>query len=473
MVSTIVPDSSHGLMVSPDASLAGKASIRRYPNWVMLDPHTRLNYHPNEDFLGTHAITETSRGEHIDISFRSVMPPGASRLYVHWTPRRRTKGQSSLGAGKGEDRRGWDPIVVAAHENSILLQLTFENTQSDFFVYTLPSTGPPSLMLLPSCKHKFTDGIPRSGGLDHMSIIEGIGLLCNAEREKFVVADLMILPNPYKDDDAPVVAELCVLQGSHSKDGWTTTPWRTIRPQIHHDNEHGKELVWWETDVVVPLHDSLCYVDYFRGIFFVDVLSENPELHYVQLPVLIPNGDPTDPETGVRGCPEQYRSVCVTNNGCILKFVEVVTTTVFVSGSREPASSSFAIKVWKLTQDSMTWEKEYVMADTELWALQGCGDLLRVAPSFPFVSMEEPEVFYFVLSNRYSKDPGALWVIVVDMLKKTVRSLSRYNKVYPNCIGSDDDMASASFSTNSAFIPCAFSKYVPVWSSCVEPRGRG
>jgi len=356
-------------MVSPDISPAGKASSYRYPNWVMLDPHTRLNYQPKEDFLGTHAVTETSMGEHIYVSFRTVTPPGASRIYVSWTPCGHTKGESSSGK-RGEDR--WDqfnehePIVVAAHGNSILLQLTFQNTQSDFFVYSLLSTGP-YLMLLPSCNHKFTDGITCSSGFDHMSVIEEIGLLCNAEREKFVVADLIILPSAYKDDDAPVVAELCVLQGI--QDGRTITPWRAIRPQIHHDKEQGKELVWWETDAVVPLRDSLCYVDYFRGIFFVDVLSKNPQLHYVRLPVMIPNGNPVDPETGLRGCPELYRSVCVTNDGCVLKFVEVVTTTVFVSGSRAPASSSFSIKVWKLTQDSMTWEKEYVMDDAELWAL--------------------------------------------------------------------------------------------------------
>jgi hypothetical protein len=150
--------------------------------------------------------------------------------------------------------------VVAAHGNSILLQLTFEDAQSDFFIHTLPSsTGLPSLVLLPSCDHEFTLETNSYGGLDHMSTIEEIGLLCNAEREKFVVADLLIVPSsePCKDDDAPrVVAELCVLKGSHSTDGWTTVPWRAIRPQIRYDKEQGKGLMWWETDAVVPFSDS-------------------------------------------------------------------------------------------------------------------------------------------------------------------------------------------------------------------------
>ena len=85
-------------------------------------------------------------------------------------------------------------------------------------------------MLLPSRNHKFTYATHCSVGLDHRSRIEDIGLLCNAEKEKFVVADMMILPSDYKDDDALVVAELCVLHGSCSKDGQTTTPWRAMWP---------------------------------------------------------------------------------------------------------------------------------------------------------------------------------------------------------------------------------------------------
>jgi hypothetical protein len=160
-----------------------------------------------------------------------------------------------------------------------------------------------------------------------------------------------------------------------------------------------------------------------------------------------------------------------------LKFVEVVTTTVFVSGSSAPASSSFAINVWKLRQEysMMTWEKEYVMDDTELWALVGCGDLPRVAPSLPFLSMEKPHVVYFVLTNRCSNEA---WLIVVDMLNKTMQSLSRYNKVYPYSNGSDDDMASANLTTNrwahpllkrTSAVRAGFGVCGPTKIECFEP----
>jgi hypothetical protein len=153
-----------------------------------------------------------------------------------------------------------------------------------------------------------------------------------------------------------------------------------------------------------------------------------------------------------------------------MKFVEVVTTTVFVAFSREPASCSFTINLWKLNQDNMTWEKESVMDDTELWSLQGYGDLPRAAPKFPLVSMDEPNVVCFVLrNNRHcgsrlwdAKDEA--WVIVVDMLNKTLTSSCRYTSVDRNCFESDGNMASASLATNLPFVACEFSNYLPCTS---------
>jgi hypothetical protein len=188
-------------------------------------------------------------------------------------------------------------------------------------------------------------------------------------------------------------------------------------------------------------------------------------------------GDPVDRSTGeLKECPDSYRSVCVTvtdGGATTMKFVEVVSSTVFVSGSRAPASSSFAINVWKLIrQDNMTtWEKETSMEDTELWSLQGYGDLLpRVAPKFPLVSMKEPQVICFVLGDNRNfrsgdaADGDGTWVIVVDMLSKTVRLSSRYTIARMNCFESDGNMASASLATNLPFVACEFSNYLPCTS---------
>ncbi|KAM3189863.1 hypothetical protein ACQJBY_068241 [Aegilops geniculata] len=471
----------HHLMDSPDEPSVAKASYR-YPDWVMLDPHTRLNYpvptidsdYPMEDFHATKAHAETSMGDPIDVFFRAVPPPGASRLYVNWTPRRFTKGSSSSsGAGRGEDRwdgfYGREPLVLAANGNSILLRLTLSNTLVDFFVYTVHSTGAPSLLRLPDCKLRFSNSCLRSGGLDHMVTLGNIGFLCDAESEEFVVADLMILPkhdDASHHDDTPVVAGLCIFRSCSPGEDW-----KASKPRICHKKGQGRELIWWHTDVVVPHGVSLCYIDYFRGILFLDILRKCPRLLYVRLPLMNPVGDPYDSETG-RGCPSAFRSVCVTNGGT-MKFVEVVTRTVFLSGSQSAAASSFAIKVWRLREHDMTWEKESTIQDTELWSLQGYGDLLRVPPTFPVVSMTKPDVIFCVLSNGRFGDANVTWVIVIDMLKKTLRSAFRYKKVHRNSIENDGNMASASLSTNRAFIPSQLSKYLGVTGARRKRRNLG
>uniref|UniRef100_A0ACD5VCH9 Uncharacterized protein n=1 Tax=Avena sativa TaxID=4498 RepID=A0ACD5VCH9_AVESA len=446
---------------SGDASSPAAGSSHRYPDWVMLDRHTRLNYprptlnYAEEHFRATHAYAETSKGDPVRVSFRAVPPPGTSRVYVRWA-RPPERGEED----RWDRSYGGEPMILAAHGNSLLLQITtLENNRSDFFVYTVDPIGqPPSLQRLPRCDHEFTMG-DHYRGLEHMFDLEGIGLLCDAATGEFAVADLIVVGiNGVQGHDTPVEAGLCVYRSGRSEDGWTAT-----RPRIRHENGQGRDLIFWETDAVVSFGDSLCYVDYLRGVLFMDVLSACPQLRYVRLPVNIPAGDSVDPETGLRGCPEASRSVCVTDGGATMKFVEVVSCTVFISGSHAPASSSFTINMWKLNQDSMTWGKEASMEDTELWSLQGYGgDLPRAAPEYPLVSMKEPEVVYFVLGARnWGADGDGTWVIVVDMLNKTLRSSSRYTSVYQNCFESDGNMASASLFTNLGFMACEFSKYLP------------
>jgi hypothetical protein len=460
-------------MSSPVAD-ATSSSSHHYPSWVMLDRYTRLNYPSStlDHFRLSIADAETSEDDPIRVAFRAVPPPGASRLYVHWTPSSPERRRQESSPYRVE------PQVVAAHGNAILLQLTlhidYDTTSSDFYVYTVHSAGrPPSLRRLPACEHTMArDGLPssaleleaglRSSGLEleHMLELNGIGLICRGDGE-FVVADLMLVPEHDGADGVPLVAQFCVLRSCSPDDTWAVT-----RPRIRCEKGQAKDLFWWETDAVVPCGDSLCYVDFFRGILFADVLSERPELRYVQLPVSIPSGDPVDRRTGMRGCPHIFRNVCATEGGAVVRFVEVVTTTVFVSGCGSPVSSSFAINLWKLVAATMTWEKESSIKDSELWDMNGYGGLPRVAPEFPVVGMEEPSVVYLVLSNDGDcrGAPGYVVVndtrmIVVDMLNRTLRSWCKYTEVNDD---EDGDMASRNLASKEAFIPCEFSKYLPV-----------
>jgi hypothetical protein len=348
---------------------------------------------------------------------------------------------------------------VAAHGNVILMKLAlfdFETTHADFYVYTVhPAGRPPSLRRLPACHHRMA--VEGLSGLEHMFGPTDIGLICRGDGE-FVVADLQVLPEDDDVDGAPLEAQLCMLRS------WSPDHWAVTRPRIHYEKGQAEELSWWETYAVVPCGDSLCYVDFLRGILFADVLSERPELRYVRLPVRIPSGNPADCELGTRGCPPTFRNVCATDGGAVVRFVEVLTTTVFVSGCNSPVSSSFAINLWKLVTATMTWVKESTMEEGELWGLQGYGDLPRVVPELPVVSMEEPSVVYLVLSNDSvcsRPEDVDTRIIVVDMLSKTLRSWFKYTKVNPSQ-EEDGNMASRNLAASEAFIPCEFSKYLPL-----------
>ncbi|KAI4974800.1 hypothetical protein ZWY2020_048407 [Hordeum vulgare] len=294
----------------------------------------------------------------------------------------------------------------------------------------------------------------RCGGLPHMLTIGGIGLLSDVDGG-YVVADLQVLPNK-ANADTPLEAQLCIFQ-SHSPDEW-----QLARPQIRHQNGQEKDLIWWSTDTVIPYGDALCYADYLRGILVANVRSDCSELHYIPLPVRVPTGKPADPELGTRGCPHMLRSVCTTKGG-ILKFVDVVCTTVFVAGSRSPVESYFDIRLWSLDDVSKAWKQETVLGDAELWSLQGYGDLPHVVPEFPLVSMEDPSIIYFLLRNDSDDSSGDAntWIIMVDVLNRTVRSSTQYT-IVDKLSNYDGDMASRNFAANEAFIPCEFSQYLKV-----------
>lgn len=156
--------------------------------------------------------------------------------------------------------------------------------------------------------------------------------------------------------------------------------------------------------------------------------------------------------------------VCVTDGGGTIKFVDVVTTAVLFPGRPcSAASSSFTIKVWRLrSEDIKTWDLEFTIEDTELWNLQGYDHLLRETPLYPLLSMQEPNIIYFVLSDIDVgwQDEDNTWVVVVDMLNKTLVSSFRYTTVFSNSIESDGNMSSISLATQTGFFTCDLSKYL-------------
>jgi hypothetical protein len=63
-------------------------------------------------------------------------------------------------------------------------------------------------------------------------------------------------------------------------------------------------------------------------------------------------------------------------------------------------------------------------------------------------------------SSGDAADGDGTWVIVVDMLSKTLRLSSGYTIARMNCFESDGNMASASLFYNRPFMACEFSSYL-------------
>ncbi|KAM0856335.1 hypothetical protein ACQ4PT_049163 [Festuca glaucescens] len=73
------------------------------------------------------------------------------------------------------------------------------------------------------------------------------------------------------------------------------------------------------------------------------------------------------------------------------------------------------------------------MDAAELWALPGYYRLLRVPVDYPVVSMDEPGVLCILLcedhhDRRRDDGDGTVWMIEVDMVRKLLRSVARYDK---------------------------------------------
>jgi hypothetical protein len=416
----------------------------------MLDRRLRLDDYPEKDHIhdATNAYAMTTRGETIRVSLCAAPPPAPSRLLVSWT------GCKHLSA----EEAGWDRPsfqFMAAHGSSILLSLRRHYCSSELFLYT---AGPPTLRVLPLPSFESRSYSDRDTGLCTMFTRDKVALLCHGDEGEFVVAELKIsrkdkylyISSAYDDDDTPLEAGLCVFRSCSPGDNWKATSL-----QVRHKKGQGKELRWWATQEVVSFGGSLCYVDYSRGVLFLDVLRECPELRYVRLPVTMPSSDLENYDCHSKFS-ERSRCLCVTDGGHTMKFVDVVTTTVFVSCRGATASALFTINVWRLRRKgkSMTWEKESDMEDADLWTQPGYNHLPRVAPTFPRVSVAEPNLVYFMLSHkRRVDDEDETWVIMVDTLDKTLRSSFRYTN------------NSGSLPIHRALIPCEFSKYLHVLES--------
>ncbi|CAM0874643.1 unnamed protein product [Alopecurus aequalis] len=382
------------------------------PSWVMMDQHFR--YKDPGSFRAdaeTSAETQDTNGDPVRVSFDLQSPPGSSRLCLHCPEER--------------EPSGWD-IVVAAHRDAVLFRIEVDfdglpvnrSHAVDYFIYRASSSSAPKLTLLPRCystSAEISEAVAEDAaswrGKWRLVNNNAIGLL--AAEEGFLVAELLIETWSADDKTAPLEAELFRLFSSSSPASANGGgQWELTLATSRDSKVTFQDVVGWETHRVVPFAGYLCWADYSRGVLFCDVLHKAPALRYLRLPV-----DGMPPED----FPKFSRTVCVTNNGETMKFVKVVNN----SSNMCPACkhrSGFTISVWTLmvvNDSDMEWVEDVMITDNELWAMAGYDHdhLPRSVPQFPLVSMDDPNILYFVVSGRPAPSPC---IVTLDMKSRTV-----------------------------------------------------
>jgi hypothetical protein len=237
-----------------------------------------------------------------------------------------------------------------------------------------------------------------------------------------------------EDMDAPLEAQLFSLCSSRERIAAGGGEWEVKHTRARGGKaKFGDLLCWWEASMVIPYGRYLCWVDYSRGVIFCDVNHPSPDLQYVSLPVdHIPFGYP---DTFSRGWPQASRAVCVTKNET-LKFVNIGHSDGMLSSESEPGSS-FTITISTLhgDYDDMQRVTDTTIQAANLWDMEGYDDQLpRVVPQFPLVSMDDPNIIYFVLKERRTVSSAKAWVVALNIDSSKVLW---YNDV--KAIPSDED----------------------------------
>jgi hypothetical protein len=88
-----------------------------------------------------------------------------------------------------------------------------------------------------------------------------------------------------------------------------------------------------------------------------------------------------------------------------------------LSSESEPGSS-FTITISTLhgDYDDMQWVTDTTIQVADLWDMEGYDDQLpRVVPQFPLVSMDDPNIIYFVLKERRTVSSAKAWVVALNI----------------------------------------------------------
>ncbi|RCV10530.1 hypothetical protein SETIT_2G118900v2 [Setaria italica] len=442
-------------MATADAPAGSGGAL---PNWVMLDRFIFRRDDPQSfrEDKRTSATGETSVGAHFRISFILAEPPTPSRLYLSWP---------------GGPKREKMCHLASAHRNLVLLRLDsyvdpsnpspFGEIAHDYFIYYVAADprsqaqSTPALRRLPGCTvHNAYLGRP----IPRPFVPYGVGLLCCGE--EFVVAYLGV---GRRDPEAEALeVELWVLRSTvrgDSADGGEK--WEAMYLPIQGQHVKHINLLNFTTNEVVPFKNTLCWVDYRRGVLYCeDICGDSPKAVFAGFPPDYSSYHPA-------GFPALYRSLCVTEGGRTLAILDVGRHDGADIGRMVP-DTGFTI-VSKAVTETQSANSFVVQAD-DLWAAHPKEELPREVMMLPLMSLDDINVAHFVLYNWADlSEKVKVSLVTIDLSTKRV-----VGKVVPYIDGvdlstDDADLVEAKPNYFMHFLPAEFPKFLNLQRTMKNP----
>ncbi|XP_039784064.1 uncharacterized protein LOC120650720 isoform X3 [Panicum virgatum] len=396
-------------------------SAAAFPSWAILEPFVFRRdddaSFPDESKAPVRASGTTSLGAPFRIAFSFAEPPRVSRLYAQ------------LPGFPGPDKL--TPLAfLATHHRLALLQVctllpNFVIVQ-DFFIFSAYH-DPSSLQRLPPSSEM--DAQPPPGHLDYLverRLLRDrhIGLLCRGEGEQeFVVAELHLSKIRNK-----VHADIFFLKSAvPARCG---EKWSSVRVPILHSGDPG-DLLFWQTEGVVPVDHWLCWIDYSRGMLFCDLFGKpKPTVSFLS--------------DGIgHGALKPGASFTITCH------------TLRLDGS-------MALLKNKGMLGRMRWIEDSTATSDKLWPASAHRESPDEFPHdiviFPQVNIDRPHVVHFLTS---SYEPlKKMWLVAIDMNTATVESSSQYINGKEDLATVDSDLTTLRSTCPMPLLTCELSKYL-------------
>ncbi|CAN6356318.1 unnamed protein product [Urochloa humidicola] len=434
-----------------------------FPGWMVLDRFVRRR--DDESFPAgnpTTASLTNSRGDPFDVCLDLKKPPQPSALYLRW-PNGPTDGEPVDAAGA----HGGAVLLLMHYTIPVRGGLPFP--MIDYFIY---DPAGPSLRLLPSLGGTIpevqaraeADGLHISKMIARRMESLDIGIVYRGPGD-LAVAELQIAADGTGMAARP---ELRVFNPAVSDQWMLKTP-RIVPVHPRNDLDMDRILCYWDTDAVVPFGTWLCWVDYTAGVILYDLFGGSSEILFLELPIKQSciNRD----EVG-RGWLEAYHALGATDGGNVLKFTSVSPdepppSDGIVKPVYHPFPNRFVVTTWSLRLaygNNMAWKKESSITADELRDLDEFDRLPRELLMYPTFNPKNPDIVSFVLKKGDGTyDTGEIWLVTINVMKKTVKSSMIYIKNYDDCSPEEAELFGRKIRYFEPFLAAEFSKKISAY----------